>query len=414
MILLYFLLLFVVYLKSRSIVIFFILLQVVSLLGIVFIGQDFPIDTLFKFFNLLLTIVILTLIILPWQGYKDITDITFSNEVKLKKLTKFLLIISIFPFVTFSITSIFVFLFVEDINTFKYAEGVSDEFYYSLPFDVRAIILSAYLYGFSYFLIPLHFYYLAKKNYKLSFWCFVLSLNIVLFGLTYFSRSVFVHYSLIYISFLIILYGTIESRIKKYIKRVMFVMIFLMLLYFINISLKRFTEDNLYAETIPSNSFIQDPVLYSYFDYLSQWYYNNMYVLNTYNFKNFNGQLSLQPLLSLLGQYGLISYDPAYYYTLRQQLWPLHWYTFNGFVAYSVYDLGYILTFIFCLVYAFVIIRLKPVGNQISLLNLFLIVLLIQVPILAIFYSAIGGIVIPLLLSVPIFLYLKISTKKTI
>ncbi|GAA3982706.1 hypothetical protein GCM10022246_38370 [Pedobacter ginsengiterrae] len=414
MILIYFILLFIVYLKSKSVVTFFILLQVVSLLGIVFIGQDFPIDTFFKFFNLLLTIVVLTLVIVPWQGFKNIKEITFANEAKLKKLTKFLLIISIFPFITFIVTSTFVFLFVDDINKFKYAEGVSDEFYYSLPFDVRAIILSAYLYGFSYFLIPLHFYYLAKKNYKLSFWCFLLSLNIILFGLTYFSRSAFVHYALIYISFLIILYGTLESRIKKIIKKTMVVSFVFILLYFVNVSLKRFTEDNLYADTIPANSFIQDPVLYSYFDYLSQWYYNNMYVLNTYEFKNFNGQLSLQPLLTLLGQYGIISYDPAYYYSLRQQLWPLHWYSFNGFVAYSIYDMGYILTILFCSIYAFIVVRLKPKNNQMPLLNLFLIVLLVQIPILAIFYSAVGGIVIPLLLSIPILLYLKISIKKTV
>lgn len=411
MILIYFILLFIIYLRSKSIVTFFILLQVISLIGMIFIGQDYEINTLFKFFNLVLTIVLLTLIILPWQSFKQIKEITFKNEAKLKKLTKFLLFISIIPFITFLITSVFVFLFVEDINTFKYAEGVSTDFYYSLPFDVRLIILSSFIYGYSYFLIPLHFYYLAKKNYKLSIWCFVLSLNIVLFGLTYFSRAVFVQYALIYIAFLIMLYGTLENKIKRYIKNTVFVLLFLMVLYFVNISVRRFTEDNLYAETIPSNSFIQDPVLYSYFDYLSQWYYNNMYVLNSYDFTTFNSQISLQPVLSLLGQYNIISYDPNAYLAFRQKIWPLHWYTFNGFVAYTVFDLGYILALISCLIYYFVIIKLKPKKNKISLSNLFLIVLLIQIPLLAIFYSAAGGILIPLLLSIPIFIYLKISFK---
>lgn len=409
MILIYFILLFILFFKSKSIVIFFVLLQVVSLLGMMLIGQDYPINTLFKFFNVILTMIILTLIIIPWRNFKNIKEISYSNEVKLKKLTRFLIIISIFPFITFSATSIFVFLFVEDINAFKYAEGVSEDFYYSLPFDVRAIILSTYIYGFSYFLIPLHFYYLSKRNYRLSFWCFILSLNIILFGLTYFSRSVFVHYAFIYIAFLIMLYGTLENRVKKYIKNSMFLLLGLMVVYFVNISVKRFTTDNLYAETIPANSFIQDPVLYSYFDYLSQWHYNNMYVLNSYNFKTFNGQISFQSVLSLLGQYGFISYDPSAYSALRQQLWPLHWYTFNGFVAYTVYDLGYVLAIVFSLIYYLIINRLKPKNNQISLLNLFLIVLLIQLPLLAIFYSAVGGIIIPLFLSIPLFIYMKIS-----
>ena len=409
MILIYFILLFIIFFKSKSIVIFFIFLQIISLFGTIFIGQDYPINTIFKFFNVILTIVILTLIIIPWANYKNINQISYFNEIKLKKLTKFLIIISIFPFITFSVTSIFVFLFVEDINTFKYAEGVSEEFFYKLPFNVKAIILSSYIYGFSYFLIPLHFYYLSKRNYRLSFWCFIFSLNIVLFGVTYFSRAVFIHYAFIYMAFVIMLYGTLDNRVKKMLKKLIFLTSSLMVIYFVNISIRRFTTDNLYTETIPSNSLIQEPVFYSYFDYLSQWYYNNMYVLNSYNFKTFNGQISFQSVLYLLGRYSIINYDSSTYISLRQQLWPLHWYTFNGFVAYIVYDLGYILSLVFSLIYYLIILKLRPKNNQITLLNLFLIVMLIQLPLLAIFYSSFGGIIIPLLLAIPLFIYLKIS-----
>ena len=70
------------------------------------IGQDYPINTLFKFFNVILTMVILTLIIIPWKNFKNIKEISYSNEIKLKKLTRFLITISIFPFITFSATSI--------------------------------------------------------------------------------------------------------------------------------------------------------------------------------------------------------------------------------------------------------------------------------------------------------------------
>jgi len=87
----------------------------------------------------------------------------------------------------------------------------------------------------------------------------------------------------------------------------------------------------------------------------------------------------------------------------------LHWYTFNGFVAYIIYDFGYILTMLFSFYYYFVVYYLRPKNNQISLLSLFLLVLLIQIPLLAIFYSALGGIIIPLLLLIPIFIYMKVS-----
>jgi len=408
-ILIYFLFLFFFFYRLKSVVSFLILLQLVSLLGMFFIGQYYAINSFFKLFNVILTIFILSLIIFPWKYFSHIQEISYSNAIKLKRVTQFLIAISVIPFITFLVTSFFVLFFVEDINTFKYAEGVSDDFYYNLPFDVRAIILSSYIYGFSYFLIPLHFYYLSKRNYRLSFLCFLFSLNIVLYGLTYFSRSVFVHYGFIYISFLIILYGTLDKKIKIYIKYVMSVLMSLMIAYFVSISFKRFGADTLYAETIPSSSFIQDQVLYSYFDYLSQWYNNNMDLLNAYSFKIFNGQISFQSLLSLLGNYGLINYDTNAYSALRQQLWPLHWYTFNGFVAYIIYDFGYILTMLFSFYYYFVVYYLRPKKNQISLLSLFLLVLLIQIPLLAIFYSALGGIIIPLLLLIPIFIYMKVS-----
>ena len=209
------------------------------------------------------------------------------------------------------------------------------------------------------------------------------------------------------------LYGTLEYRVKKMLKKLIFLTSSLMVIYFVNISIRRFTTDNLYTETIPSNSLIQEPVFYSYFDYLSQWYYNNMYVLNSYNFKTFNGQISFQSILYLLGRYSIINYDPSTYISLRQQLWPLHWYTFNGFVAYIVYDLGYILSIVFSLIYCLIILKLRPKNNQITILNLFLIVLLIQLPLLAIFYSSFGGIIIPLLLAIPLFIYLKISFHGT-
>lgn len=412
MILFYFVFLFFIFLKSKSIVVFLISLQVISLLGIMFIGKDYPIVTFFDFFNLMLTLVILTLIIVPWRKFSNIKTITYTNKMKLRKITRFLIIISILPFIIFTVTSIFVFSYVDDINDFKYAEGVSTDFYYSLPFNVKLIIISTYIYGFSYFLIPLHFYYLAKKNYRLSLWCFIFSLNIILYGVTYFSRAVFAHYTFIYISFLIILYGTLENRIKKSIKKIMFILIGLVVLYFVNISVKRFTTDDVYAENIPSNSYIQEPVVYSYFDYLSQWHYNSMYVLSNYDNSNFGGQISLQPVLSLLGQYNIIDYKSSDYVDLRRRLWPLHYYTFNGFVAYVIYDFGYFLAVIFSLIYYYIIIKLRPKNNQISLLNLFLIVLVIQLPLFAIFYSTLGGILIPLLLSIPIFVYMKIPRKR--
>jgi len=210
-------------------------------------------------------------------------------------------------------------------------------------------------------------------------------------------------------SFFFILSPTLDRKFKKNLKIAILSFGVLFVSYFVYISNQRFTQDNLYAESIPSSSLIQDPVLYSYVDYLSQWYNNNMYVLDTFDSKTFNGQTSLQPVLTLLKYFNIGSFDSKEYLALRMKLWPLHWYKFNGFVAYSIYDYGYILAILFSGFYFYVVRRNMPKKNTISLVSLFVLVLLIQIPLMAIFYSTVSAIIFPVLFLIPIYFYLKVK-----
>lgn len=409
-ILLFFLLIY--FRKSRSAVKLFIIIQIVSIAGIFLIGKNFPVDTGFKFFNVLLTFVILTLIISPWSKISNINTIFSANPAKIEKLTNFLLYISIVPFITFSITSFFVLTRVTDINEFKYSEGVITHFYNNLPFiSARLIALSSYLYLVSFFLIPLHFYYLSKGLNRLSILCFLFSLNIILFGLTYFSRVSFIIYSLTYISMFIILRDSLKIETRKAIFKGLFFFGAIIFVYFISITIKRFGEDDYYANIISSSSLVKDPVQYSYIDYLSQGYYNGMYLLNEYNGQIFNGQLSFQNLLNTFGNQGIIriiNFDTNDYYTLRKVIWPNHYYTFNGLTAYLIYDFGYLLATIFSLIYYLVVVKLRPRKKRISISNLFVLVLLVQLPHSAIFYSSFSAIVLPLFIFFGIKFYLRL------
>lgn len=410
-VLIYFILLFclLVLLKNRSIAIIMILIQLISLVGMLLINADYPINSLFQVFNVVITIVILTTIIMPWADVKKIKVIYTLNEQKLLRLTKFLIGVSILPFIVFAVVATFVILYVDDINTFKYAEGASIEFYYSLPINTKLLILANYLFNFSYFLIPLHFYYLGKRKFGLSILCLIFSLNIILHGLTYFSRSVFIHYILVYLAFLYMLFSTFDRRFRRLLRISVSIAAVLFATYFIYISNQRFTGDKQYADLIPQKSLIQDPVVYSYFDYLSQWYPNGMKVLDSYNFESFNGQVTMQPVLSILGQYNIISYSSDSYVSLRKRLWPENWWTFNGFVAYTIYDYGYLFSFIILSLYVYAIKKSSPIAGRISVMKLFILVLLIQLPLVAIFYSNAGAIVIPLLFLIPIAFYLKVK-----
>lgn len=396
---------------NKSVAIFFVVIQMVSLIGTVFIGIDYPIDSFLTGFNLLFTATILTLIIVPWIRINRIRNISCSNEGKLKKLTVFLILLSIVPFFLFSTVATFVFMYVDNIDTFKYAEDVSTDFYYSLPVNTTLLILCSFIYYVSYFLIPLHFYYLAKRRFQLSFWSFLFSLNIILFGLTFFSRAVFVHYLLIYLAFLILLYRTFDSKVRRFINITSIVVGITFTLYFTYITNQRFSENESYTDIVPRTALVQDPAIYSYFDYLSQWYGNSMYVLDTYKFETFGGQVTFQSALILLGQYGIIDYGGGTLTALRQEKWPLNWYSFNGFVAYSVYDYGYVMTFILCLLYFYIVVKLRPEKNEVSIINLFYLILLIQIPLLAIFYSVVGGLFFPSCFLIPIYLYLRIKWK---
>lgn len=402
-------------LKSKSLILLFALIQIVSILGGFFIGRYLEIESTTDILWFLFSLFLLLSVILPWKNYRGIKFIITPNENKVKLLTNFLIIINSMVFIVFLITTITVMTLITDINEFKYKEGVAEDFYYkSLPINVSFLNIAIILYYFSYFILPLHFYYLLKKKKKLAIICFILSLNIVLYGLTFFSRAVVVQYVLIYIGLLWIFYSALTNNVKRIIKFFGVGIGVIALVYFIDVSIRRFEEDRerakIYGDTIPVESIVQDPVLFSYLDYTSQGIFNGYEVIKLYSDEGFNGQITWQPVLSLMSEFGLVNYNTYEYKKLRAKLWPGHYsYSFNGYSAYTLYDYGIIGSLLFSILYGFVVMKIRPRKNTVSLGNLFLISLLMQLPLQAIFFSQIGGIIIALLLWIPIFLYLKIK-----
>lgn len=398
----FFVIILIFFFYKSKIFTFLIFIQIISLVGVFLINVDYELKTFFDVFNLFFSILLLCLIIFPWRNYFNIKSIIVKDEKLVFFITRFLIIVSVPTFFILLSTSIIVAILVENVNEFKYVEGVSTEFYYNLPFDVRAFILSSYFYVFGFFLIPLHFFYLIRNNIRLSIICLILSFNIVLYGLTFFSRAAIAQYALIYSSFLILFYDSLEINVKKNVNRFLIFISIMILFYFAYLTSLRFSQDDiqtdLYSELIPFNSRIKDPALYSVFDYLSQWYQNSLTVLSDYDFKTFGGQISTQSVISILGQYGIINYNSEFYINKRIEFWPDHWYSFIGFVAYSVYDFGYFWSFILCLCYYLLIKNMEPRDGSVSIDSLFSIVLLIQIPLLSIFYSALPGIFIPLII----------------
>lgn len=403
----YFTLLFILVYRYRTVALLPIAIQLVSLGGTFLIGGSEVIDSLREWVAVLTIAAILSCAILPWaRGYR-VQRVLPGDEVKLRRVTNFLIGISLLPFFTLLITAIFVITRVEDINDFKYTDGVSTEFYYQLPINVRLIILSNFLHNFGYFLIPLHLYYLSVRKFMLSAVCFVLSLNVVLYGLTFFSRWAVTHYLLIYFSFLLLMGAMLEKRVKTIIKQVAAVLTLSFIAYFVALTNQRFKYDSAYHELVRRDAIVQSPVVYSYLSYLSQSYEYGVDRLTSYNYQTFGGQISLFPVLSLLGQYRIINYSTDNYNELRRSLWYDQADKFTGLSSYLIYDFGYLGTALVCAAYFIFLIKIRPKNGVTTVANLFHYALLIQIPLFAIFYSFIAGILIPYLMLLPILLYLR-------
>jgi oligosaccharide repeat unit polymerase len=413
LILIFFLLVFAILLRKKSVAALLLFIQLISVAGTFFLGREMNIETDADLGWIFVIILLILLIVLPWSKYHNINAIEGIDPKKLKIITRVLISINFFVFLIFLISTIVVMTLVEDINEFKYSEGVSTKFFYSMmPYPIIYLNMSIFLYYTSYFLLPLHFYYLHKNKIWLAVICFILSLNIILYGLTFFSRAVVIQYLFLYLATFFMLKGVMSVKVKRMLRNIVLVFGGVALSYFLVVSQKRFEEDKktskVYSKTIPVNAFTQDPTIYGYLDYMSQGYLNGYEVLQKYTGEGFNGSLTFDSILNLVSTPNQ-TYDRIKY---RQKIWPSKYsYSFNGYVAYTVYDYGIFGGILSGILYFFIIWKIRPRNNALKLKDLFLIVLLIQIPLMSIFYSQTGGIFIALILWVLLNIYLKFKVK---
>ena len=98
----------------------------------------------------------------------------------------------------------------------------------------------------------------------------------------------------------------------------------------------------------------------------------------------------------MINYIGIINWTPNDYAVKRQnQLGTPYYYSFIELTANWVYDFGYFLSIIIALLYYNIVVLVRPKNGEISIENLLLIVLLVQIPLFSIFYSFLAGIVIP-------------------
>jgi hypothetical protein len=382
LLLIYFIILFLIFIfrKNYSPSLLLISIYLISLTCGLLVSQNYDINSFFKAFNCLFLAGILTVLILPWNKFNYKISISEPNPKVLRRWTLILLFINGIAFFQ-------VHTEVTDFENFK-NNGVAIDVIRDLNINSLLILFSMYFHTTAYFLIPIHFYYLIKNNYFLSTLCFLFSLNIAFFGLTVFSRSGMVEYLFLYVFYFPFFYNGIKDKIKSLLNNKFFIVLILavtagfgyLIMFFYAITENRFEN----ADS-KSDSFIENPQIYSLFDYASQWFNNSNEVMSTYSFDTLNGELSFPLLFAIANKLQIIYYPEGTIETKLYSLWGDHFNSFNGLIANLLFDLGYLGTILFALLYLLVLRIFIPVRGKIKFNALLILGVIFIIPAMGIF-----------------------------
>lgn len=413
LLLIYFTILFLFFLsrKNSTPSLLLISIYLFSLSCGLIMGFNYEIDSLIKLFNLFFLIVILSLFILPWHKIYFSSSISVFKEKRFHTLTIYLFVINGIAFFVLLIACYYAFTTITDYSSFKNSSD-NTGFYREIPLNHTLHLLAIYLNPTSYFLIPIHFYYLVKKKYLFAFISLILSFNSILDGIAVFSRSSFVLYFFIYFFNLSFFLRKMDIRIQKIVKLSTFAVLGIAISFFLIISNNRFAGYLTYGNAQYSDSKIQNPVVYSLLDYLSQWYKNSNEVMSRYKFETLNGELTLQPVIQMANTIGIISYSSGAIDKYIKSNWGETWDRFVGLTAYLLIDFGYLGTFLFALLYSCLLKKLTPKNGKILMHKYLMLGTIFILPAMGIFSSMFNSISYHLLILYSIFVYLFLTIKE--
>ena len=389
--------------NKQSLAYYFTLIVVISLIGNLFIKENYSVDTS-DVLHVIWIFIVLAFTIYPWKSYYGVKEVTCSNPRRLKTVTIILIVFLLIQLVGCAILAFYVTSTVEDINYFKYREGTTS-YYYSLGINLTPYMLATLFYPLSYIMVPLHLYYLSKGEKSLSLWCLIASLLSVVYGLTYFSRAHLIHYLLIYLGSYWLLRDTLSQKSVKQIKKVMLIGGVAVLAYFISISITRFEGHD--YDTHSGVSVSNSTVVNSLFDYLVMWWNNSEIMFCRFDWNTMGGQIAFGNLNRLISMFG-VQLGPTADVVMQQREALMKEYagSFIGIGEYYLYDFGPIISIFVLSIYASFVNRFKPNRHRISVDRLLYVSLLVLLPTFAIFYSILNVVLLTFVFLIPINMYL--------
>lgn len=368
-------------------------IYIISLIGMFLLSPSIFFDINFDISDTLYLIIFYTFLILPWSQYK----VKRPTELKLTafdlKVYKFYKYIGVVCFVTNLATFHILQGVVTDYSAFKNG-GDNVGYLQYLPVPHMISLFISWFSRTYLFMLPYHFYYLKKGNIKESFVAFLLAGNYILVGMAGFSRSSTVSFILIYGVLFIYFSQMIDKKILRKVSKYLLICVISVGTVFYVITLNRFSGENEFVADafVHSDGLIKDPVLNSQVSYLSQWYEKTSYWLPKYpetelTYGVRSGSLLYFTLLKL----GINDAHDRLPNELYKQFGGRDMGAFMGICTNLTFDIGIFCTLLIVLIYAIIIRKNKYKYQACSIIDFFLIVLLIDLPITGIFNSCMNG-----------------------
>jgi oligosaccharide repeat unit polymerase len=339
-----------IFLRKKTPALLLLGIYCLSLLGSVLLQPEISDLKAVDVVNIIFLGVVLTLLIMPWSHVDTRTPITITNEKRLYRLSKCLLILNGLVFLVMLVCIYYGFTTVQDYSAIK-NDGDADLLFQSIPINHYVVLFSLYACPSAFFLLPLHFLYLKTRQFKLSILCLLFSVNVVLQGLTVFSRSGFLDYFFSYFFYLSFFHYGYSRKIKRFLHCVFAGVTVVLAVAFFVITNNRFTQVLLYTSGDSDSLLKSNPIVYSIIDYGSQWYHNCISVMSMYSFNPLFGKLSFPLPELILDKLGFIDFPSGSVEATLSDLWSTYYDKFNGITANLLVDFGYFGTLLFAFCY---------------------------------------------------------------
>lgn len=366
-------------------------------------------------FNIFFVGVNISLTILPWS-YGSIQSVFINKVNYVLFFEKNLNVVLFFNLLINVLILTIVLIFIPDIASFKAEESFHD-LYDNIPYFANVFRYAYVSQNLGVLSIPFFFYHLSSKKYSKSIKSLVLSSSSLISGFAFYSRAQILTYILILIAYYLLIMRSLSQELQNKVWKFIKISIYLIAAIFLVITVVRFTAMSYYADRIPPNSIIKDPVFYSLVDYSSQGYPNGLELLDDYTpDRNLKGQDIFRTVNQFLGFFGLISWDSDETNEKIAKAYDYDGGAFRGYTCQMVYNFGYTITILIS--FAFYIYVKKKLFNKcsISIETLCILAVLLILPLVSIFYCGFALMFFPIIFIVAVkcFYILQCAIRKSL